>query len=291
MAILNYVSSFIGEIDVSPRLARLICNDSYATVITPGYIGTTSLQGNPLSPSDFVFVTYGAESNTQGIFTPSISNGVVTLNPYIGQGNVSLPVTANHIAVFDNTSGQIGDDAATAINGGNIQAGLSGTAGHLASFPSTASKGSLRVTAVANTGNTVTTISNAAMGQASTISIPDPATATANFLIRPAALVNGNLISANGVAGLAADSGIAASNVQLKTEVLAGTANVPAIAATFNFTVNGLTSSSIVAVNFKSQTNPASILTASAGTNNITIVATADPGTCVVQYVAYIVGQ
>lgn len=291
MAILNYVSSFIGETDVSPRLARLICNDSYATVITPGYLGLTSLQGNPLSPSDFIFVSYGAESNTQGIFTPSISNGVVTLNPYIGQGNVLLPVVANHIAVFENTSGQIGDNAATAINGGNIQAGLSGTAGFLSSFPATASKGSLHLTAVANTGNTVTTISNVAMGQASTISIPDPGGATANFLIRPAALVNGNLISANGVAGLAADSGIAASNVQLKTQVLAGTVAASAVAATFNITVTGVTASSIVVCNFQSQANPATILTVTAGTNLVTIVADANPGNCVISYVAYIVGQ
>src|ERR1017187_2887173 len=92
--------------------------------------------------------------------------------------DVALPTIINHIATYTSVSGALGEDATTAINGGNIQAGLSGTAGTLASFPGTAAKGSLILAGVANTGNTNTTISNAAMGQASVISIPDPATAT-----------------------------------------------------------------------------------------------------------------
>lgn len=107
----------------------------------------------------------------------------------------SAAVIVNHIACFTDVEGTVNDDASTAINGGNIQAGLSGTAGYVASFPSAASKGSLRMTAVANTGDTVTTISNAAMGQASTIIIPDPGVATAytaNYSIN----TSGTLLSA-----------------------------------------------------------------------------------------------
>lgn len=62
-------------------------------------------------------------------------------------------------------------------------AGSSGHAGTVSSFPGTASKGSLILAAVNNTGNTNTTISNAAMGQASVVSIPDPGVATANFIL------------------------------------------------------------------------------------------------------------
>src|SRR3990167_82254 len=75
----------------------------------------------------------------------------------------------------------LGDLAASA---GDITAGSSGNAGFVSSFPTTAAKGSLQLAAVDNTGNTITTISNAAMGQASVVSIPDPAAATANFCIR-----------------------------------------------------------------------------------------------------------
>lgn len=94
----------------------------------------------------------------------------------------SAAVLANHIACFADTSGTINDDSATAINGGNIQAGLSGTAGYLASFPATGSKGSLRVVAVANINDDIVSVSNAAHGQASVYSIPDGGQSTANLI-------------------------------------------------------------------------------------------------------------
>lgn len=117
----------------------------------------------------------------------------------------------NHVATYTDTAGTIGEDAATAINGGNIQAGLSGTAGHLASFPSTASSGSLLLTAVANSGNFNVTISNASHGQSTVYSIADVGAATGQLLNKTAALVNGNLIQASGTAGIVVDSGISAA--------------------------------------------------------------------------------
>ena len=98
------------------------------------------------------------------------------------------PTIANHIATYTGVGGTLGEDASTAINGGNIQAGLSGTAGYLASFPSTALKGSLRLTAVANTGDTLVTVSNAAHGQATVYSIPDVGAATGGILVSTSAL-------------------------------------------------------------------------------------------------------
>lgn len=92
-------------------------------------------------------------------------------------------VVANHIALFQDTTGTIDDTAATAINSGSIQAGLSGTAGTLISFPTTAAKGSLILAAIDNTGNTNVTISNALHGQASVYSIPDSGASTANFIV------------------------------------------------------------------------------------------------------------
>lgn len=97
-------------------------------------------------------------------------------------------VQANYIAHFIDTAGTIDDTAANIQNDGNIQAGKSGTAGTLISFPVTAAKGSLILAAVNNTGNTNTTISNAAMGQASVISIPDPGAATSDFVLAQSAI-------------------------------------------------------------------------------------------------------
>jgi hypothetical protein len=94
-------------------------------------------------------------------------------------------VTANHIATYTDTAGTVGQNAATAINSGNIQAGVSGTAGALISYPGTATEGDLQLAAVSNSsGNFNTVISNASsVGQTQTVSIPDGGTATSNFII------------------------------------------------------------------------------------------------------------
>ena len=161
-------------------------------------------------------------------------------------------------------------DASKRAEASNCQAGLSGTAGTLASFPTTAAKGSLVLAAVANTGNTLTTISNAAMGQASVISIPDPAGATANFAIAPAALVSGNLVKASGTAGLVADAGFA---------VHAGTTAAFGGGGTTNtFTTTNMLATSIVTAVILASTNSVSITKALPGTNTLAVTFSADPG-------------
>ena len=64
----------------------------------------------------------------------------------------------------------------------NVDAGASGNAGSLDIFPTTASKGKLRVTATDSTGNTTTTITNAAQAGTVTYTIPD-AGAAASFVL------------------------------------------------------------------------------------------------------------
>jgi hypothetical protein len=180
MAIQQITTDFAGQVNVQPRIVRILCDDTFADVTAANYLQAAKKMGFQFLPSDIVAINYGTTAVSQ-FFTLAITSTTITLEPMAG--DVTLPVIANHIAVFSNTSGALADDAATAINGGNIQAGLSGTAGALASFPATAAKGSLKVVAVANTGDTVTTVSNAAMGQASVVSIPDPGAATANFIL------------------------------------------------------------------------------------------------------------
>lgn len=93
-------------------------------------------------------------------------------------------VVVNHIAKFVDVSGTVDDTAGAAINSGNLQAGLSGTAGTLISFPAVAANGSLILAAVGNAGNFNATISSkSTLGQASVYTIPDPGAATANFVL------------------------------------------------------------------------------------------------------------
>lgn len=203
-----------GMVGVFPNQKFAVFGDNLATITTAGYLNQVNLESNPIAPSDILQVLYSfnqqTQSGTYATFTVSISNsGVITLAEWSTPGAIVLPTIANHIATFTNTTGTISEDPATAISGGNIQAGLSGTAGFLASFPTTAATGSLRLVAASNAGNTVTQITNASFAQASVLTIPDPAGATANFIMSPAALVNGNLVQASGTAGLVADSGVA----------------------------------------------------------------------------------
>jgi len=186
MGIKSIYTDTTGQVQVNPRRVKIITYDGLSTVTTAGYLSVAPLSTYSVYPTDVFDIIYSysdaTNSGTYGEFLPTFSNGIVTLSQAASSG-ITLPTIANHIAVFSNTTGQLGEDAATAINGGNIQAGLSGTAGYVASFPATGSKGSLRLTAVANTGDTLVTISNALHGQASVYSIPDSGASTANLLI------------------------------------------------------------------------------------------------------------
>lgn len=260
-----------------PNLKFAVFQDNLSTVTTAGYLNQSNINSaTPLSNADVVMALYSYNAQTQsgtfGIFTVSIaaSNGQITLTSWSNPGDAVLPTTANYLAHFTNTTGTISSAAANVTNPGNISAGLSGTAGTLSSFPSAASKGSLIVAAVANTGNTNTTISNAAMGQASVVSIPDPGAATANFALAPSALVSGNLVKASGTAGLLVDAGAA---------IHAGTTTAFAGGGTSNaFTVTGMASSWVVIASNLTSTNSVSITKVVPSTNTLTITWSADPG-------------
>lgn len=206
-----------GSVGILPVYKYMVCGDTLAAVTTAGYLNQINLEGYPLTQTDIVNLIYAFNPNTQSgtfeQFSVSISGGVITLNPLSNAGEVTLPTIANHIATYTNTAGHLSEDPATAISGGNIQAGLSGTAGFVASFPATAARGSLRLTAVANTGDTLVTISNVLHGQASVYSIPDAANAIGRFLVGATAtpFVSGNFPVASGTGGLMVDSGKSAA--------------------------------------------------------------------------------
>lgn len=187
MGIINISIGEVGQEGERPRRNKIVTTDALSVVTAAGYLNNGVLP-RPLDKTDIFDIIYSysvvSGAGTYDQFICSISAaGVVTLSVEVSAGNVLLPVVANHIAAFNGTSGQIYSDPATAINGGNIQAGLSGTAGYLASFPSASAKGSFRVVAVANTGDTLVTLSNALHGQASVYSIPDSGASTANLII------------------------------------------------------------------------------------------------------------
>lgn len=223
MAIVQYPQVLAGQVGVIGATKFMVTTDNFATITTAGYLNNIDLAVYPILSSDTINILYSynlqTNTGTLGTFTVSISQGIITLVVWANPGDVLLPVVdgdfasfngtsgqikdsgitptnparpkvasingagINHIAVYSDASGTIGVDAANAINGGNIQAGLSGTAGILSSFPSTPARGSLRLVATNNVGDFTGTITNGALGQNTTFTILDPLVPAANILL------------------------------------------------------------------------------------------------------------
>lgn len=192
MPILNIQTDQVGQAGVFPAIVYILTNDTLAEVTAVGYLNTITDKFHiPLSEADMALVTTktseSATLTSVGWFAITFAAGNWSLVAPTAAGNVILPTIANHIATFTNTIGGISEDPLTAISGGNIQAGLSGTAGFLASFPATAATGSLHLTAASNAGNTITTITNASQAAARTYTIPDGGQVASNFLLSDSA--------------------------------------------------------------------------------------------------------
>lgn len=179
MAIQDFITDTAGQVEVNPRILKLICDDTLATITTAGYLNPQISQGKTVLPTDLVLANF---ANFEcGQFRPTFSNGICTLKACTP--NATTPTVINDIAVFRDVYGNLVDAAAVTAAAGNLQAGYDAVSGVVISYPSTTASGTLRLKAINNSGNTATTISNAAMGQASVISIPDPGAATANFVL------------------------------------------------------------------------------------------------------------
>lgn len=72
-----------GMVGVYPNPKFMVCGDSLATITTAGYLNQVNLESSPISSKDIIQCLYGYTQATgigsYGIFTVSISNGVITL--------------------------------------------------------------------------------------------------------------------------------------------------------------------------------------------------------------------
>lgn len=316
-----------------PRIVRIRTDATLAQVTTAGWLNGAKNQGIVILPSDKVEVYYGIGGTpANAFFDVSISTaGVITLS--VAESNVILPVVSGNFAVFSGTSGAIADlgylpsDATktrvvmagsavvaariakfadttgtiddtpgAATNLGDIYAGADATAGALRSYPATTATGFLGLTAVANSGAFNVIVSNVAHGQTTTHSIPDPANAVSRFLVGATAtpFVSGNFPVASGTGGLMVDSGLAAANVQNKTNIkAASTADIGGGGAgPISVVVAGLTAASKIVATIASSSNVVSVAKCIATATGFDITFSGDPGAaCVVNYVAFVVAQ
>lgn len=296
MGILNIQVSQAGLVGVVPNPIYINTNDTYTTVTTAGYLNEAHQQGYAFSNEQMALVYTSDEGPVWLKVTVNTSTQTYSLEQISSPGDVVLPTIANNIIVSTDTAGTLANTTATAINRGSIQAGLSGDAGTLISYSATAARGSLVVAAVANTGDTVTTVSNAAMGQATLVSIPDPADAAGMFLVGATAtpFVSGNFPVASGTAGLMIDSGVAAADLQQSTNIIAAqSADIGGGGAgPINIVNASVTANSVIVASIVSSTNTVAVGKVAPGAGSFDVTFTADPGAaCVISYVIFVAAQ
>jgi hypothetical protein len=205
-----------------PRVGTLFTTDSYAVVTAAGYLNSVTqrqFEGGEFLRANYGTNSASAAiftvSVSAGVYTlaPLSNPGEVSLIGTAVSGNIpkfsgttgdiadslaspsdatktkfvmaGSAVQIGFMAKFVDTAGTVDDTAGTAINHGIIQSGLvaGGTAGQFVAYAPTTANGFLSLLAINAGGAFNTIISNSAMGQSSTISIPDPGAATALFLL------------------------------------------------------------------------------------------------------------
>jgi hypothetical protein len=133
-----------------------------------------------------VFPATAAKGSIRILAANSAGDTVTTIT------NASQTGAATYTIPDAGTSSFVMTEGAQTINGTktipaivttNIDAGASGTAGTIDIFPTTASKGKITLSATANTNDDALTITNAAQGQATTLTIPDVGASTGSFVM------------------------------------------------------------------------------------------------------------
>jgi hypothetical protein len=169
MAILEINNSITGLSGVIPNFAFIQTSDTLATVTTAGYLTDAVKEGTLILNT----------STVNGVIQPNTFAFVSTSD----SGSVILMITVTGVPgnfVYSLTAPMA---AAPVIVAGNIQAGINGTAGAFISYPAGLNDGFLNLHASNSAGGFNTIITNAAMGQTTTFTIPDPGVAAANFLL------------------------------------------------------------------------------------------------------------
>lgn len=223
-------------------------------LITPNIgaaTGTSLTTTGALTASGGALIS-GASSGSQGtllLWSPTTATGFFVVQPQANSGNYqntlqnavttaarawTLPDATGTIALTGSSASgyvllapsgnqTITNGALLITNGLAVGSAAGGSNNVLQSFSPTTLKGNLVLQAANNTGNTQVIITNAAFGQGSVLTLPDPGTGSATFGINTGSLTGGHLVSYNGTTGLLQDSGIGSTTTGAGAIVLANT--------------------------------------------------------------------
>jgi hypothetical protein len=105
---------------------------------------------------------------------------LISVANLITGGGVGL--AANSVVVTS-ASGDLDASTALLYSGGALTVGFTAIPGSITILPTTAANGSLKFIATNNASNFASTLTNAAVGQATVYTLPDPGAATANIIL------------------------------------------------------------------------------------------------------------
>lgn len=192
-----------------------------------GIAGVLTVWPSTASTGNIRFVAASNSGNTSMTITNASQAGTRTYTiPDAGVSASFLMTQGAQTIVGTNTfSGNIIANGTFTSNTGAVMGGVtqindltvgtSGTIGVFQVFPAAASNGLFAISAVNNTGNFNTTLSNANIGQSTVYTLPDPASATTNIVIDKSAQTIGGAktFSSNIIptGGIAAAGGFSAS--------------------------------------------------------------------------------
>ena len=86
MAILSITTDTTGQININPRIVKIVCNDMLSVITSPGYINPTIIPGG-IEPTDVMLIHFATGSL---FFNPTITKGIVTLAPMVPSGSANL---------------------------------------------------------------------------------------------------------------------------------------------------------------------------------------------------------
>jgi len=172
MGILQLPTQVPAQVGVLPNMKFMVSTDNLATITTAAYLNGVALESNPIANTDILMVLYNyniqSTSGTFGIFTVSITNGVITLVQWADSGNVNLPVVSGNIATFNGTSGQITDSGVAAANVMKLNsANVMAAGGSITLLKSNGTEAANAVTTAAGNAGVITTSALTTAGGAS----------------------------------------------------------------------------------------------------------------------------
>lgn len=191
MPILDIQTNNVGAEGFAPVKLTMNTNDSLSTVLTAGYLNKAVFQmGVILQPGNLIAVTTRDTPDAQpqsGMFNVQFLNGNWNLTSMQSPGEVILPTTANHIAVYNDTVGTLTEAAINEpiyTRGGLVSGeNFPGSAGSLLLNNDGAESGALLIKPTGNNNGATCTVTNDYITSDQNVSIPNAGVPSCKFLL------------------------------------------------------------------------------------------------------------